>query len=442
MNNKMGFRLIVMLVSLLLVLSGCGSSNGNAGQNPESAQPEASGNNGGKENVELTLVYPSDPGAEKKLNALIDEYRKTNPHVTVKFVFIPFSGWPDYITKVKTMIAGGNSPDLLRLAVEGIEQLVNDDLAMPFDDFLAANPDFVQSVNIGDIHPNINAPFKINGKTYGLAWDWNNVVMHINTELLREAGLEMPNGTWTKDEFLQYAQALTKEKNGQKQYGFMIPSDYFLTTGFLYNNNASILNEDMTKSTLDDPKAIEVIQFMHDLVYKYKVSPVPGPNVDASRLFMTGQLAMYPAGRWPILGYQDNQFTDFDVQYLPEFQTQKVAFGTGAFPVLKTSKHTEEAMRLAAWLSGSEYSQKNFLATDSIPSRVSVMKELLPNEKPDNGVIFGDSADIAVPIQAPVQYTDVANAFTKYLSMVYSNQMTVEDAMKAAAKEIDGIVGK
>ncbi|MFG1950343.1 ABC transporter substrate-binding protein [Micromonospora sp. NPDC048830] len=391
--------------------------------------------------VTLTLAYPSDPNAQAKLDTLVREYQKSNPDVSVEYVFIPFTSWSDYITKVKTMVAADNAPDLLRLAVEGIRQFVDDDLAMPFDDYAAQHGEYVTSLGLDQVHPKIQAPFTIDGKTYGYAFDWNNVVMHVNTALFKEAGVAMPTKDWTKDDFLNAARMLTKTVNGQQQYGFMVPNDYFLTTGFLYSNNASVLNDDMTKATINQPNAVDVVEFMHDLVHTYKVSPVPGPNVDAGRLFMAGKLAMYPAGRWPVAGYAQNNFTTFDVQYLPKFQTQTVAFGTGAFPVLKTSKHPQEAQRFAMWLSASEYAQKTFLATDSIPSRRDVMAAVTTVSPPANGAIFPDSADTAKAIQAPAQYTDVSTIVVKALSEVYSNQKTAQEALDQAAKDIDRALG-
>ena len=93
------------------------------------------------EPVEITIAYPSDDGAEEKLNILIEEFNKSYPNIKVNYVLIPFSSWPDYITKLKTMVAGGTGPDVARLAVEGIQSFVADGMALPFDDFIAENAD-------------------------------------------------------------------------------------------------------------------------------------------------------------------------------------------------------------------------------------------------------------------------------------------------------------
>ena len=186
---------------------------------PDEQQPDSA------EQVEITVAYPSDDGAEQKLDTLIAEFNKSYPNIKVNYVIIPFSSWPDYITKLKTMVAGGTGPDVARLAVEGIQSFVADDLALAFDDFIAENQELMEELGVNDIHPNINAPFQIGGKTYGFAWDWNNIVMFMNKNVFAEKEVELPATSWNKDEFLQLAQTLTYEKEGEKVYGTAAPTD-------------------------------------------------------------------------------------------------------------------------------------------------------------------------------------------------------------------------
>lgn len=394
------------------------------------------------EPVEITIAYPSDDGAEEKLNILIDEFNKSYPNIKVNYVLIPFSSWPDYITKLKTMVAGGTGPDVARLAVEGIQSFVADGMALPFDDFIAENADLMEELGVNDIHPNINAPFQVDGKTYGFAWDWNNIVMFLNKDVFAEKNIELPGSDWNKDKFLEIAQTLTYEKDGEKVYGTVAPTDYFTVTAWLYNNNASVLNEDMTECTLNSPEAIETIQFLHDLVYKYEVAPVPSAGLDTSNLFMNGQIAMLGNGRWSIASLANNNFEDYDIQALPALSTQQSSFGSGSFPVLSSTKHPYEAMLFSSWLSASSFSQETFLKTDSVPSRISVMEKILPTMLPENGMLWRESADVAKSIQAPTQLTDVTAVFDKYMSLVFANEISVEDGMNKATEEINAILAE
>ncbi len=446
-------RILSILLAAVVTagtLLGCGSTKENTGTDKaaEASEEIAADTTSDTEAatdaepVEITIAYPSDDGAEEKLNILIDEFNKSYPNIKVNYILIPFSSWPDYITKLKTMVAGGTGPDVARLAVEGIQSFVADGMALPFDDFIAENADLMEELGVNDIHPNINAPFQVDGKTYGFAWDWNNIVMFLNKDVFAEKNIELPGSDWNKDKFLEIAQTLTYEKDGEKVYGTVAPTDYFTVTAWLYNNNASVLNEDMTECTLNSPEAIETIQFLHDLVYKYEVAPAPSAGLDTSNLFMNGQIAMLGNGRWSIASLANNNFEDYDIQALPALSTQQSSFGSGSFPVLSSTKHPYEAMLFSSWLSASSFSQETFLKTDSVPSRISVMEKILPTMLPENGMLWRESADVAKSIQAPTQLTDVTAVFDKYMSLVFANEISVEDGMNKATEEINAILAE
>ena len=258
MGGTMKRRILSILLAAVVTagtLLGCGSTKESTGTDKaaEASEETAADTTSDTEAatdaepVEITIAYPSDDGAEEKLNILIDEFNKSYPNIKVNYILIPFSSWPDYITKLKTMVAGGTGPDVARLAVEGIQSFVADGMALPFDDFIAENADLMEELGVNDIHPNINAPFQVDGKTYGFAWDWNNIVMFLNKDVFAEKNIELPGSDWNKDKFLEIAQTLTYEKDGEKVYGTVAPTDYFTVTAWLYNNNASVLNEDMTE---------------------------------------------------------------------------------------------------------------------------------------------------------------------------------------------------
>jgi multiple sugar transport system substrate-binding protein len=453
MGGTMKRRILSILLAAVVTagtLLGCGSTKESTGTDKaaEASEETAADTTSDTEAatdaepVEITIAYPSDDGAEEKLNILIDEFNKSYPNIKVNYILIPFSSWPDYITKLKTMVAGGTGPDVARLAVEGIQSFVADGMALPFDDFIAENADLMEELGVNDIHPNINAPFQVDGKTYGFAWDWNNIVMFLNKDVFAEKNIELPGSDWNKDKFLEIAQTLTYEKDGEKVYGTVAPTDYFTVTAWLYNNNASVLNEDMTECTLNSPEAIETIQFLHDLVYKYEVAPAPSAGLDTSNLFMNGQIAMLGNGRWSIASLANNNFEDYDIQALPALSTQQSSFGSGSFPVLSSTKHPYEAMLFSSWLSASSFSQETFLKTDSVPSRISVMEKILPTMLPENGMLWRESADVAKSIQAPTQLTDVTAVFDKYMSLVFANEISVEDGMNKATEEINAILAE
>jgi multiple sugar transport system substrate-binding protein len=158
-------------------------------------------------------------------------------------------------------------------------------------------------------------------------------------------------------------------------------------------------------------------------------------------MLMSGQVGMIAAGKWPFGAYEKNQFKAIEVQLLPEYSTQKVIFGVGAFPVMKSTKHPKESYELSAFLAGSD-SQRTLLSADSIPARKSVMSEVLPKTPIKNWSAYSESADIAVAVQSPPDYAGVEGIFNRYMSAILSNQMDAASAMKKAAQEINQLLEK
>lgn len=393
--------------------------------------------------VQLTLAYPSGDSKVEIMKGVVQTFEKQhNNQVKVNVIVVPIANqaayWGSYFDKLQTMMAGGNSPDVIRVAIEGIQTFVTRGLALPLDKYMKEEPGAIENYN--DLAPKLEAPFIIDGKTYGFVWDWNNVVVHINTDLLKAAHLPVPGANWSLDDFRKYAKAMTGTFNGQQVFGFAIPNYYFGTEGWLYANGAAILSDDQKRGALDSPKAMQIIQLFHDMVYKDKVSPVPDAQADAVTLLYTGKVAMIAAGRWPFGTYAPNKFTTVAVQYIPLMATpRKVVFGSGAFPVVNTTTHPKESYELSAFLSGS-YSQKTGIAVDSIPCRISVMKEVLPSTQGLNWQIFQESAAYAVGVQSPPGYPEVASIFDRYTSAVYSDQMDVPTAMQKASAEMTQVL--
>ncbi|MFC5447735.1 ABC transporter substrate-binding protein [Paenibacillus aestuarii] len=400
---------------------------------------QTASSSGSGEKVELTLAYPGGDEKKDDLEKFLKKFTDKYPNIKVKLIFVPNNSWADYFNKLQTMAAGGNSPDVIRVAIEGIQMFVKSGMALPLDDYMKSDPAALE--NYDDFHTKLQSAFVIDNKTYGFAWDWNNVVVHFNTDMLKKANLPVPDKNWTKDDFLKYAQAMTTEENGKKTYGFAIPNYYFGASAWLLNNDTNVLNADMTKSTLDDPKAIEVMQFFQDLIYKYKVAPVPNPKTDMINQLMTGQVGMIAAGKWPFGTYEKNNFKSVEVQFVPKFTTQKVIYGDGSFPVLKSTKHPKESYLLSAFLSNPD-SQRTMLSADSIPARKSVMNEVLPKSPIKNWSVYSESADIAVAVQAPAEYAGIEAIFNRHMSDILSNQSDAATAMKKAAQEINDLLAQ
>ena len=155
----------------------------------------------------ISIAFDGESFNEEALfGVLQDFYEETGISVEVIYV-ASTGGWGGFFSKIQTMIAGGDAPDLIRIAIEGFQIFLQNDMIVPMNEYAEKYPEFAALVE--DNHEKLVEPFTVDGQIYGYGFDWNNVVTHINTNMLAEAGLEIPDVNWTVDEYLEYARAMT-----------------------------------------------------------------------------------------------------------------------------------------------------------------------------------------------------------------------------------------
>lgn len=395
----------------------------------------------------VTLTYVNySTGTDKEMwDRLIAEFNKANPTIMVKYLPTPGDSWGDYFDKLATMIAGGNPPDISRVAIEGTRLIVSRGLATPLDDFMKGDPEIDDFLK--DVSPRLLEVFRVDGKTYELPFDWNNMVMYYNTKMLQKEGVQPPAKDWTKDDFLKLAQQLTKRSpSGDTEvFGFGFAVQYFSgTMPWMFANGTSLLSDDWTKSNLKDPRVHEVLQFMQDLVWKYKVSPKPpASHTDIYSLMAAGKIAMAGGGRWPVLQMTKAGFSDFDIQYFPKWREQVTEYGLGGFVILKSTKYPQEAWKWLKFLTTKRALEIMTQVGQAIPSRRSVANSPAMFElPPKNAKIFYESIQgaNAKAVPSPATYNRIESTWRRYLGRVLANEMAPAAALQEADKEFTEIL--
>ena len=441
-------KIIFMSLTLLLFVfvTACGNqtpTSPSTGATTPAPAPAAQGESA-DEPTRVVIGFPSgylpaDRGGlqfvEEIFSVLPYDLPHIEPEVMVMLGADTAAGWDVYFTNIQTMAMAGNAPDVFHVPIEGIRLLVRMGLALPIDSYLDANPEFRDRV-LSDIHPNLQAPFVIDGNTYSIVNDWNNIMMHINTQMLADVGLDIPPDDWDLELFMYYLSRISRVENGERIYGFSLSTPFFGFSNWLMNNNTNFLNEDMTEVTFDSPEAIEVLQLFQDLLYVYEFSPVPWEGFSSVNLFMEGRIAMGAWGRWTVSNYVAAGFTDVVLVPLPRLRSQNVVFGSGGSVVFSGSDVPNEAMAVVGWMADDHYVTQ-MTGIGNIPARRSIADVVtVAPGVPMNPEAFYNSAEIARPVQAPPAYNDIVGIFSRYMSAMVANEMSAPDAARAAAEEM------
>jgi multiple sugar transport system substrate-binding protein len=396
-------------------------------------------------NTTATLtIFDFGGEADKKIYADAHaRFKKKYPNVTIEDNFVPVTTWSEFSNKVATDVAAGHVPDIINIAIEGTRLVVKKGLIVPLDQYINNDPGGKEL--IADVAPALIDAFKVDGKIWQVPHSWNNMLIYYNTKLFKDANIDPPKETWTWDDFLATAKKLTTGGGDNKVYGFGIPFFNFGLTPWFLTNGTYRLTADWTDSNLNDPKVLESVKFVHDLVHVHQVSPDVGgeAGVDVNaQLFAAGKLGMSGWGHWPIQGFIQNNFKDFDVQFWPRKTAATAVHGVGGWGIAKDSSNKPLAWELIKELTSKETIQASAEAGVAIPARRSVAEGADFLKFPSNSKIFYGSLNDSKPVEAPANFNELEGIFMRYMGDIMSDASSPEEGLQAAHQELKAAMAR
>lgn len=256
-------KLLAIVLSMLLLL-GLGAVQVGA------SEPELAG----------TLRFVSGETDEEQVTVhkeIIAEFEALHPGVKIE---LELTGFDDREQKIISDLYAGVPIDLIQVDSESAGLYAKNGLLLEMDDI-------VQNVGADDFMN--GSRLVLDGHDYAIPYAGANMMMYVRTDLLEEAGLEIPT-TW--DELRAAAEALTKDG----QYGIVLPAGQNNATTlwlqtFINQAGGNVFGEDLVP-TLDTQPVIDALTLYQDLG-KYCPPGIAsysyGENINA---FVSGQVAI------------------------------------------------------------------------------------------------------------------------------------------------------
>ncbi len=433
--SRREFLRLTGMSSAAALLAACGATPAApAGSTAATGSAAVTGGPPANDIAATITIFNFGGDADKKIYADAHaRFKQKYPNVTVADNFTPVETWSSYADKITTQVAGGQSPDIINVAIEGTRLLVKQGLLVSLDEFVGQDEAGKQL--IADVAQPLIDAFKVDGKLWQVPHSWNNMVIYYNTKLFEAANLEPPRADWTWDDFLATAQKLTTGSGADQVFGFAIPNFNFGLQPWFLTNGTSPLSEDWSQSNLNDPKVLEAVQFVRDLVHVHKVAPAV-EGTDPSNLFATGKVAMTGFGHWPIQNFLTNNFRDFDVQNWPRKEAAGTVYGVGGWGIASGSPNKALAWELIKELTSEQTIQATADVGVAIPARRSVAASESFLKFPPNSEIFYGSLDKAKAVPSPANFNEVETIFMRHFSEIMSGSVTPEAGLAAAHEEL------
>ena len=342
-------RVLAVLLAAVLLLMAAGCSNG-AKEQTEDAQ------SGAAEKPELTVwFFPmgvADPYQEA-CQAVLDAYNAEDHGATVKMEIL---GWSGLNERVQTAVASGSPPDVWIPGYFRVSEYVAMgealDLTSIVDQWKESGDPILNEFQDEMLENGI-----YDGKVYVIPFATSPKTMYYRSDILEdELGFQGLEKGVTFDQLKEICAAVKERygKDGMYPLGFfsMDGGTTNLMLNVLFSNGASWVNEDATAGGFDDPKAIEAVSFIKDLVESgYVPEGIATYNQsDIDKLYETGKIAMM----WKSTNHDPNG------EYYSRTKIMGPIMGPGAdqprlvtwsdgLMAFKATKHPEEAKEFIEW---------------------------------------------------------------------------------------------
>ena len=414
---KRKIRLLTAIILIMSVFIGCQSN-----KNEETKKEN-------KEGAEITLMIP-DWGAPTE--EMLAEF-KAETGITVKV--LP-TAWDDTKSKISIAAAGKKAAaDVIEVDWSWVGEFQNAGWLEPLE---------VDETTQKDI-PSVSY-FKVGNQIYAVPYANGLRLAYINKDMLSKAGISEYPKTWTEAEAV--FDKLKRNKITDYPMLFPLNAEEKTTTSFLtlaYTRNGKVFNND---DTLNKKSALDTLQLIKKYIDKGYINPasVSTPGIDTFRginnaqgAFLIGPTSHITSTNDPKVSKVVGQITTIPAMAKDGSAKETVTF-TEAVGISAYSQNKEAAKKFIEWFSRPETQLKLNKAINNMPTRTSVIEEMVKNGTiKDPGSIIEQSKIVVSPFPngVPKYYTKMSTEIFNIINQMGQRKLTPEQATDLMEQKVN-----
>ncbi len=331
----------------------------------------------GAERVTLKFFHYLRAQEQQVMIEALEGFMKKYPNIEVKYEFVPES---EYITKILTLLAAGEAPDVIGLKDLMIPDFALQGVLMDLDPFFKAKKG---SINLMQWIPAMRKHMTYRGKIYTVPEQFSPQVLYGNKKLFKDVGIEptsklFENLTW--EGLIPLGQKLIRDVNGDGKIDIFafggVGGRYDDRSAIIWNYGGQLMDPNFTKWTLDTPQVAKAYQLLVDMIHKYHITPTldEATGVD---LFSIEKMALVYSNR-----YNGPYYASFDWANDRMFTARapkgpvndRNRTSCRVMGIVNTTKHPDEAWKLICYLTNEEGFQIQAKAGRNLPWRSDQLK--------------------------------------------------------------------
>lgn len=249
-----------------------------------------------------------------------NDFERLHPGIHIR---IQQQGWDDYWTTLSTGLVAETAPDVFTNHLSKYPDLVANGQLVDLAPFARRD-----GLDLARFEPGLVAPWGRNGALYGLPKDWDTVALLVNLDHARAQGVrldELQAMRWNPQDggsFGQVVARLTRDMAGRNALqpgfdktrvqvvGYQNPGPGGMAgqtewAPFAVSNGFSHQAKPWDPALrFDDPRLADTLQWLAGLPGRgLSLAPQAVGKLGVETLFITGRVAMVPAGAWMVGHY-------------------------------------------------------------------------------------------------------------------------------------------
>ncbi|WP_454191231.1 ABC transporter substrate-binding protein [Paenibacillus sp. Marseille-Q7038] len=251
---------------------------------------------------------PDSIEVKKNLDALMEKH-----NFKIEYVVVDFGEYQDKVTA--SLVAGEPLGDIIRVARPWmIPTLVKQGLFSPVDEYTKNEKVFIQQYT--------NEYSQFEGRGYGFRTGINGASSGVfyNRTLMNQLGMKplqdyVNDDNWNWETFIQVAKEANKDSNNDGKLDIWGLATASILVQAMAANEANLVADD--KQNLDDPKTLEVLNFLSTLATESVARPTEGGDwTEPGQFFRQGNTLMVASSDYEIENFAKDM-PDYDIGFLP-----------------------------------------------------------------------------------------------------------------------------
>ncbi|WP_026459825.1 sugar ABC transporter substrate-binding protein [Schaalia suimastitidis] len=353
------------------------------------------------------------------MEAAVAAFEAANPTYDVKRTSFAYG---DLAKSIVQGGVGGAVPDLAVVDVVDNQNFAALGLLKDLTDTQGSKAD--------QFHPGPWTSTQMDGKTYGLPLNSNNLALYYNKGLFEAAGVTVPT-TW--DELKATAKAVTNgDVTGLAISAVKNEQGTFQVLPFVWQTGGDL-------DTYETSGA-QALAYLKSLIDDGSVSSAVTnySQEDARTQFTAGKVAMMVNGPWELQNLADVGF-EWGVAPLPLGKAAGTGLGGENVVVMQEGKQADAAVKLAEFLTSAEGAKIYCDESGQLSARPDLAGKLKLSSDA-NLKVFEDQMDVAHARAYGKQYAKVSEAVQVSIQEALTGVATPEEAAKKAAAEISPLL--